>query len=198
MLRNNETEKEIILGNKQLFGIFLSVAVLLGIAFIGGYMVGKGTAPKPAAANAQPVQSASTGAPIGETHSIPAVPADSGVPSDSPETAPGSGANGQMAAPSPTRHLTPEENARSAEFPEAFTPAHGERFLQVAAVTREEADAVADVLQKKGFRAHAVQKPGKPKIYRVLIGPIRSAGDLSATRDALRRTGFSEVITQRY
>jgi cell division septation protein DedD len=65
-------------------------------------------------------------------------------------------------------------------------------------VSRSEADAVADVLTKKGFQAHSVPKPGSANIYRVLIGPVRDAGDLSSTRDALRKTGFREVIVQRY
>jgi cell division protein FtsN len=65
-------------------------------------------------------------------------------------------------------------------------------------VGKDEALGVANVLHSKGFRAHAVPKPGNPKVYRVLIGPLRDAGDLSTTRDALRRTGFREVIVQKY
>ncbi len=43
MLRSSEEETEILLGNKQLLGIFFVVAILLGIAFTGGYMVGRGS-----------------------------------------------------------------------------------------------------------------------------------------------------------
>ena len=72
-----------------------------------------------------------------------------------------------------------------------FTPTAGQMFLQVAAVGQEEAEAVAEVLHKKGFRAHAIPKPGT-KLYRVLIGPVRDTSDLSATRDSLRHTGFAK------
>ncbi len=41
MLRTSETETEILLGNKQLAGIFFAGAVLLGVAFYGGYKVGQ-------------------------------------------------------------------------------------------------------------------------------------------------------------
>jgi cell division septation protein DedD len=68
----------------------------------------------------------------------------------------------------------------------------------VVALSRSEAEGLADVLHKKGFRAHAVPKPGNASVYRVIVGPIRDAGDLSSTRDALRKTGFREVIVQRY
>jgi cell division septation protein DedD len=89
---------------------------------------------------------------------------------------------------------TPVKPERTGEF----VPQAGQTFLQVAAVGRDEAEGVADVLRKRGFHAHAVPKPGSPKIYRVIIGPLRDAADLSTTRDALRRTGFREVITQHY
>ena len=50
MLQTGENETEILLGNKQLLGIFFVVAVLLGLAFTGGYMVGRGSADKKIAA----------------------------------------------------------------------------------------------------------------------------------------------------
>lgn len=205
MSRKNEEEKEIVLGSGQLLGIFLAAAVLLGVAFAGGYMVGKGTGPRVPALNAaaitqQPAPPANENTPVGETHSIPATPAGSGVPSDSSEPAASPDAGGAAAEQAGlTRRLAPEvhQQVQAEESTAAYTPQHGERFLQVAAVSRDEAYEVSDVLRKKGFRAHAVQKPGT-QIYRVLIGPIENKADLSATRDALRRTGFSQVITERY
>ena len=81
---------------------------------------------------------------------------------------------------------------------DGFAPQSGQEFLQVAAVPRDHALAVASVLRKKGFQAHAVPKPGDANLYRVIVGPIRSAGDLSSTRDSLRKTGFSQVIVQHF
>ena len=49
MLRSSESETEILLGNKQLVGIFFLVAVLIGVAFGGGYMLGRGAGEKKAA-----------------------------------------------------------------------------------------------------------------------------------------------------
>jgi cell division septation protein DedD len=203
MLRNTDDEKEILLGNKQLFGVFVAVVVLLGVAFAGGYMIGRGTGVRslttaPAtlpATGAQQTPAASTTPPaIGETHSIPADTTESTRSTASTDS--GSKAaepHDKASLPAPAPPALPAGAGL-----EEFNPSPGERFLQVAAVSREEADEVAEVLHKKGFRAHAAPKPGNPRIYRVLIGPIRDAADLSATRDALRRTGFSEVITQRY
>lgn len=179
MLRTGDSDTEILLGNKQLLGIFFVVAILLGAAFTGGYMVGKGPAPKKTAgANAAaeaPAQTSSKPV-VGETH---------------------------VAAPD-TGSSQADERILGARKPppttstEAFVPLGGQTFLQVAAVGRDEAEAIADVLRKKHFRAHAVPKPGSARLFRVLIGPVRDAADLSSTRDALRKTGFGEVIVQRY
>ena len=75
MLRTNDRESEILLGNKQLLGIFFAVALLLGVAFYGGYMVGRSSSAKKAldcpetAAAAAAIGSQSVSA--GETHTIP-------------------------------------------------------------------------------------------------------------------------------
>ena len=84
--------------------------------------------------------------------------------------------------------------------PEEYLPQTGQMFLQVVALQRDDAYGVTEVLAKKGFRAHAVPKPGSGgKVYRVLVGPIRDTSELSATRDALRKNaGFQDIILQHY
>lgn len=208
MLRTSDSETEILLGNKQLAGIFFVVAALLGIAFYGGYMVGRaGSGNKAAATNPPAVRTAApstAAASGGETHSFPsdtASPtpapdqsASKPVDTASPDAEPPLGSpRRKQAQAAPAASVDTVANGTSA----AFTPQAGEQFLQVAAVGKDEAEGVADVLQRKGFLAHAVPKPGT-KLYRVLIGPLKDAADLSSTRDALRRTGFREVIVQRY
>ena len=208
----SENETEIVLGNKQLAGIFMVVAVLLGVAFTAGYMVrdrtvkkqaiaAASTEPSPNAAAETASPSKDVPAPGGQTHVVGSD--DNGVvrPQGTTPEAPDDGA-------SPLGSRRKKEIAKAAELkaakqdapgedPEDFHPRAG-RYLQVVAVSKDEAEAVADVLHKKGFKAHAVPKPGSAKIFRVIIGPVRDAGDLSNTRDALRKTGFREVIVQTY
>jgi cell division septation protein DedD len=191
MLRSSEKETEILLGNKQLLGIFFVVAVLLGVAFYGGYMVGRGpagktpvSAPATTETAATPKQSPSAG----ETHSFPA---DNSAPADQSSSA----ASTDPPPLGSPKHKEPEITAPQTSAD--FTPESGQEFLQVAAVGKDEAAAIADVLHKKGFRAHAVPKTNT-KLYRVIVGPVRDAGDLNSTRDALRRTGFREIFVQRY
>lgn len=227
-MRNEDNETEILLGNKQLLGIFFVVAVLLGVAFTGGYMVGHGSSKESATTAATTTSTADTaaansaGSTGGETHSVgaeasgeaPANESDNTAERGSaqetntvgPETPAKSAATGNSAKNSITAERArrnqqadkPAEEPAPAAASTSIVPHSGQTFLQVAAVGRDEAEAVADVLHKKGFRAHAVPKPGNTKVYRVLIGPIRDTADLSATRDSLRRTGFRDVIVQRY
>ena len=209
MLQTPDDETEILLGNKQLLGIFFVVAILLGVAFTGGYMVGKGSPAKKIVANAAtPSEAASQTSPtpaVGETHSVPAeTPTDTAsapAPRATDEPPLGSPRRKTFEETRPKEPLRPSNQVAPTPAPssaDASTPESGETFLQVAAVTRDEAVAVADVLHKKGFRARAVPVPGNAKMYRVLIGPVADAADLSLTRDSLRKTGFREVIVRKY
>ncbi|MGA8028772.1 MAG: SPOR domain-containing protein [Bryobacteraceae bacterium] len=211
MLRTSESETEILLGNKQLAGIFFVMAVLLGIAFTGGYMVGRGSTPKKAAAetpaaNGSAVSANPTG---GETHSVPGDSTDTAAAQEPAATKQAAKANPADQNPEPPlgspdrkkfqqTHPAPPEPAPATNVAEGFVPQPGQEFLQVGAVAHDEAEATARVLRKEGFHAHAVIRPGNPKLYRVLIGPIQDAADLSSTRDSLRKTGFREVIVQKY
>ena len=210
MLQSGEKETEIVLGNKQLLGVFFVAAALLGIAFTGGYMLGRGGLRKtavPVSSSAdtatQPNSSASSRG--GETHSVAAD--DTGVATE-PEAAPLHsrktdteellGARKKKGVTKTSTVEMTEASVPKASKSEEFVPQGGQEFLQVMAVAREEANGVAAVLRKKGLHAHAVPKPGSANLYRVIVGPIRDAGELSSTRDALRKTGFRDVIVQRY
>lgn len=206
----SEHETEIILGNKQLAGIFVVVAVLLGVAFTAGYMVRDRALKKPASTTetVEPVASQSSGSATGsapasggQTHMVGsdesglANPAVKGA-GTSPEQSP-LGARRKKSSISDQGAKGNSSPPVSDESADDFHPKAG-RYLQVAAVNKDEAETVADVLHKKGFKAHAVPKPGSAKIFRVIVGPARDAGDLASTRDALRKTGFREVIVQTY
>ena len=208
MRSSGNSETEILLGNKHLLGIFFVIAILLGVAFTGGYMVGRNTTEKrPATVSVgTPDAAAAPAAPSSlETHSVPPVPGEAGAseradPPTKPDTHVAESTPAQEAPlGSPKRKPTTAAPAAAESGATAsYLPQTGQTFLQVAAVGRNESDAIADVLNKKGFHAHSVAKPGSATIYRVLIGPIRDTADLSSTRDQLRRNGFRDVIVQRY
>lgn len=202
MLRSSESETEILLGNKQLLGIFFLVAVLIGVAFGGGYMLGRGAGDKkvagPVPIPVKDTAAATAANPTGgETRTVS--PSDSALPdgvseqaAEQPVLGSPKHANPAHADAPPPQIATPAANSSN------FAPQSGQEFLQVAAVPRSEALSVADVLRKKGFRAHAVPVPTNTKLYRVIVGPVRDVADLSSTREELRKTGFGKVIVQKY
>jgi cell division septation protein DedD len=206
MRSSSSSETEILLGNKHLLGIFFVIAILLGVAFTGGYMVGRNSAEKrPATVSAGTPDAASTPATPSslETHSVPAdpsagAPADMAVAPHKADTHAADSAPPQDAPLGSPKRKAAAPPAALESGPASYLPHTGQTFLQVAAVGRNESDAIADVLNKKGFHAHSVPKPGSTTIYRVLIGPIRDTADLSSTRDQLRSNGFRDVIVQRY
>jgi len=212
MSSSSDTEREILLGNKHLLTIFFVIAALLGVAFTGGYMVGHGSSDKRAAVAPTTDPAAGSQATSTPPSSVPTLSvnpdstASDNAAHEQPASPPSAITRTAERAPAPEEPpLNPRKSSKSAPAqaetapPSAeVSPKTGQTFLQVAAVRRTEADALAEVLRQKGFRAHSVQKPGSPDVFRVLIGPVRDTGNLSATRDALRNTGFTKVIVQRY
>jgi cell division protein FtsN len=216
MSSTSENETEILLGNKHLLAIFFVLAVLLGIAFTGGYMVGRNSPDKTTTPLVAAVGSgdASTNSKDGKQtivlpppgndtneHQPPPPPVEADKPAVL-ETTPVEKVDRPVEKPA-KKELAKPITATKPPKPvpvekEISTPKSGQTFLQVAAVGHTEAKAMASVLSKKGFSAHAVAKPGAKNVYRVLIGPTRDASDLSNTRSALRNAGFTEIVVQRY
>jgi len=220
MSSTSENETEILLGNRHLLAIFFVLAVLLGIAFTGGYMLGRnGTDKKPAALtaaandptastslethalspNGEAPDSTQTPAPAaGQTRTVQPPPAESApVKEDKPLGAPKEEPVDEVAPPPIKSEPKPTSRNKPVNTP-FLGPQSGQTFLQVAAVGHTEAEALAAVLSKKGFNAHAVAKPGSTELYRVLIGPMRDTSELSTTRDSLRNAGFTKIFVQRY
>ena len=212
MFQTREGEAEILLGNKQIVGIFFILAVLFGVFFTAGYMVGRNSGEKKtedSLVQASPASNSAAAAQTGETHAVPG-DAGTGV-AETAEAQQSGDSSGNMgatteaeAAPAArTETISPKKANRQHTEVDAesgslmVTPRRGQTYLQVAAVSRSEAEAVATVLSKKGFHAHVAPRPGT-KLFRVLVGPVRDAGELSSTRDALMRKGFRQVFVQRY
>ena len=200
MFQERDGEKEILLGNKQLLAIFFVLAILFGVFFTAGYMVGRTTGDKKPTETAVEARSApadSAQASGGETHSVSPEPgstsqpgAAAARPTDQTRTAE------SKPAIKPKPELTrAEEEQEPASDGETTAPPGHSTYLQVAALHRADAETVAKVLAKKGFRAHISPKAGTP-YYRVLVGPVHDAGELNSTRDALKSKGFREVFVQ--
>src|SRR5690242_3324993 len=140
MRSSNNSETEILLGNKHLLGIFFVIAILLGVAFTGGYMVGRNSAEKSAekstarASGGTPDAAATPVTPSSlETHSVPPAGGDAAGARQKGDTHAAEAAPPEEAPlGSPKRKAIPAKGMPAAvENPSAtYLPQTGQTFLQ--------------------------------------------------------------------
>lgn len=223
MPRNDEGEFELVLGNKQLLSVFFIVVVLLGVFFTMGYIVGRNSAPvgvetatrrdKPidlgspsptgSAVQPSPVKPAEGGTPLSPgqvevTVTQPPQPVETRPVAETPRP-PAEVPKPKPAEPvkaAEARPPRPEPVNASPAAPRVTEPSTG-TYLQVSAVRRPEAEALAEILLKKGFRAVLTPSP-RDGIFRVLVGPLRDAAEISKTKTDLEGAGMKSPFVQKF
>jgi len=75
----------------------------------------------------------------------------------------------------------------------AVRPGPGRMYLQVAAVTQPQGDALVNTLKQSGSPALLAQGPN-PKVYRVMVGPFADSSALSKARADLEKAGFHPIV----
>ncbi len=174
---------EVVLGNRELLSILFIVVVLLGVFFTMGYVLGRNAASPPEAA-ARQSESVRAAAPTPSSAPSPGGPAatspEAVAPNPAASAEPPSQAGERLSSPTDTAAAPPE-------------PAPGQSFWQVAAVKRSEAEIVADVLKKKGFRVLIAPHPTED-LFRVLVGPLSGPDETSRMRDELEAAGFKPLL----
>src|ERR1700682_5906345 len=189
-MKNNETgEFELVLGNRQLLSGFFIVALLFGVAFAMGYIVGRNSAPSQ---RLQAEAASNTGAP--DLRPQPASPAESSKPSEQPPQ----NAAPQQPADAPAQPTTqparegPSAAPAEAPAPPALAePAPG-TYWQVVAVPQAQAEIVAKALKDKGFPASL--GPGPNNLVRVLVGPYADTQALGRAKSELENAGFRPIL----
>jgi cell division septation protein DedD len=186
--KNEDGEFELILGNRQLLGVFFIGVVLLGLCFLMGYVVGR---------NSAPVLNADSGV----------LPAAS-TPAATPAANPAPESLSPAAQPVQTTAQQPSASgaAPKTEPPPAAPPptAAGPQppagmYLQLSATSRDEAEALADLLRSRRFAAVTAEVPGQPTRLRVLVGPLPENA-IDRTRAELKAANFpgDDAIPRRY
>jgi hypothetical protein len=192
LAKNDDGEFELILGNRQLLGVFFIVIMLLAVFFAMGYIVGR---------NSAPLITADT---TGHKPDVKPLVVDSPAPAASPTTPEASAepAPKQADAPAPSKKEKPPEKEKpppkreepaKVERPSPISsnqPESGKTYLQLAATRKPDADAMVDLLRKNGFKALDYQVPEKPALYRVLVGPVPD-GEINKMRADLQAKSFS-------
>ena len=192
MHAENDSEFELVLGNKQLLGLLFITVVLLGVFFALGYAMGRSTVPTPLVENRGTFEPAAqqTGSKPPTVEGVVAPP-EPVVHSPTSTASPASaGTTAQPQQPPPTEATAgPTESG-------LLDPKPGDTFLQVGAVKRPEAEVLVEMLSRNGFKAGIAPAPIE-NMFRVLVGPVRTDVEQGKLKTDLEKAGF-KPIPRRY
>lgn len=225
MSRRKE-EFEVVLGNKQLLGMFFMAVTFFAVAFVGGFFLGykRGVVDQPLAAKAEnaieaPAQGVQLPEMLLEDAPKPAPPPVAAAKVDEPppvaarqEPAPVARTPSSEAnKPKPFPKETASNTAAPAARPPAAAPASSppaksgskadtianSTHVQVAAV-RVQGDAamLAGKLTAKGYPA-VVYSGGTDGLHRVILGPYSGRDEAKAAQDKLKADGLDSLIRAR-
>jgi cell division septation protein DedD len=189
-------DTEITLSTGKLLGIFFFLAVLCGVFFTMGYMLGKstsgggrteivGTVPssgnaagKPAAGNKAAQPQPQTSSPDASNGSAAAAAdASAAKNSDVPTSQPPS------TSKAPDQSNSQPANATSGSF-----------MVQVAAVSKQEdAEILKAALQKKQYPVFIATSAGDP-LFHVQVGPFTDRKDAEAMKTKLAADGYGAIV----
>jgi cell division septation protein DedD len=186
------SEYELVLGNKQLLSVLFLVVLLFGVFFAMGYVMGRNSAPVDTAADSK------------EPERAPLVPStvrqsDRQEQSEQVQIDAESGAAAEKRSES--SRVSEAEGAGSASEvivgapPPVTEPQPGQRFLQVSAVAKPEAELLVEVLTRKNFDALIAPGPND-RLFRVLVGPVKDDEESVKVRSDLEAAGFKPIPRQ--
>jgi cell division septation protein DedD len=177
---------------------FFIVALLFGVAFAMGYIVGR---------NSSPAQKADS---HGTTVIEQRPTASSGVVATPPVEAPRTDVP-PTPAPEPAAQATPASLAEKPVAPPAAEPVpapaavpaaaeHGAdppsgSYWQVTAVAQKDAELVQKVLREKSFPARTA--PGTKNLTRVIVGPYPDRDSLGKAKVDLENAGFHPILLKK-
>jgi cell division septation protein DedD len=202
MPKNETGEFELVLGNRQLLSGFAVVAILFGVFFAMGYIVGRNSTPSARllASDTQGSQSGTNGTAVQPD----AVRAQSQPPAQqAPPSAEASAA--QPPAPAeapPPPPARPPETAKLAEKPPEAAPSvqsaeslQTGTYLQVIATIKTDAEVISKSLQERRFPA-VITPSSLEGRFRVLVGPYRETGAVGGAKTELENLGFHPIAVK--
>ena len=204
-MRQGDTDQvrdtEITLSTGKLLGIFFALAVLCGVFFTMGYLLGKSTS---AGGRTEIVASVPSGNAAGKPSAANKA-ADiktQSCPPGSPDCAPAAAASDTGSAKPADQGATAQQGAASkspdqsttAAGTDAKNGAGGSFMVQVAAVSKQEdAEILKTALQKKQYPVFVANNTGDP-LFHVQVGPFSDKKDAEAMRTRLAGDGYNAIV----
>ncbi len=178
--------------NKRLSRIYIATILAAGLLIAAGYVGSRvfasrshPPAPRPETTSNRPAPAVTAPseekAKTGEKAKNPAPPAETPAPDPKSSSA-------QAPAVAPSAH-----ESTSADDEGLATPQHGERYLQVAALSASTVQKYVSQLRNSQLEAVAARGP-RPGITRVLVGPFSDRESLESVRARLLTMGVSPFV----
>ncbi len=183
-------QRELILEQRHLLGVFFGIVLLAAIAFASGFVIGRKRGEEEAA-----VQYASVAAAMQKPEAEKGEGAGPKAKDlsffKSVEQKPAAASRTAAAKPPSSKPVPPPPSSRPVAKPAASSAKLAKpAFLQVGAFSEEaQARSLASRLEKLGFSAR-VQQPASDKLYRVLAGPYESEDLVASAQRRLESHGF--------
>jgi len=178
-------------GPSMAVGLFLGLAILCGLSFGAGYLVGH-RAPQPASvANTEPADKQKQ--PIADAAKTK--PAATGQ--NNPGKSPGSAAIRQPATAAPQQETAVSNRTKDATARPASPTqpaASSGLMVQIAAVShQEDAEVLEGALHKRGYAVTSSRDPADNLIH-VRIGPFGSRDEAAKWRQKLLNDGYNAML----
>lgn len=196
-------DTEITLSTGKLLGIFFALAIVCGVFFTMGYLLGKSTsaggrteivatvpsgstAGKPYAGNKAPeavTQTCPPGSPNCEPTATTTNTNSTTKPSDQ-----------QSAAQQSAGSKTPDQSTAQSAGTDVKNGTASSFMVQVAAVSKQEdAEILVTALRKKQYPVFIANAAGDP-LFHVQVGPFSDRKDAEAMRTRLSGDGYNAIV----
>jgi cell division septation protein DedD len=216
MAKNETGEFELVLGNRQLLSGFAVVAILFGVFFAMGYIVGRNSTPSahlqgsdttvlPQQGSFDPGRVQPRAAAPTEA---PPAPADTTTAANSPG---GSDPAASASQASPAAPATPQPTTQAARSPEPAKPAEkppeaapkpqatdspsAGAYLQVIATIQTDAEVISRSLQERHF-PNIITPSSREGYVRVLVGPYKDSSGAGGAKTELEKLGFHPILVK--
>jgi cell division septation protein DedD len=196
-------DTEITLSTGKLLGIFFALAIVCGVFFTMGYLLGKSTSAGGRTEIVATVPSGSTAGkpnagnktPETTTQVCPPGSPNCGSSANSPSDTSSAGktADQQTASQSSGSKAADQSTSQSAGT-DVKNGANSSFMVQVAAVSKQEdAEILVTALRKKQYPVFIANSAGDP-LFHVQVGPFSEKKDAEAMRTRLSGDGYNAIV----
>jgi len=195
-------DTEITLSTGKLLGIFFALAIVCGVFFTMGYLLGKSTSAGGRTEIVASVPSGSAAVKPNAGNKTPETTTQTCPPGSPNCASSASGSSDTSSAGKTTDQQTSSQPSSKAADQSAAQPAgadvkngaNSSFMVQVAAVSKQEdAEILVTALRKKQYPVFIANSAGDP-LFHVQVGPFSERKDAEAMRTRLSGDGYNAIV----